>query len=611
MGSMKQVLPNNIYRLLSQQNLKDQWDQYYQFCYDNQFHPRDIWVGFFIIAIAEDWVTEEQVLDHLDSIAFDQYNAVKKFSKFFDKINYKFDSLSQQVNGRALLLQSVGNPRAVMIYCTTLYRRLILKDQQIYNTGFAKKIRDILSPLCVSLNLGFIKWRLEDMAFKILHPASYRSLSDDMELTRSGRDRLVGHICVVLKKLFEARLLDPVDIRGRAKHLYGVYTKMKRKSVPSSEVYDKVALRILFRDVDACYQAVKIIRDQFKDIPEEYNDYISMPKANGYQSIHLAIYYDFIPVEIQVKTQEMHQFNQYGPAAHWLYKDYQAFGSKLNQVLKQQNFQSVVENKIFLLTPEGDIISLNKGALPLDFAYAVHSEVGHRCVGVLINDKMVSLHQALESGMTIKILTKRSQHPSIDWLNDDYTQCRHSRRHIRSWLRKHQVLKDQEKPKQTVTEKLNLPDIQIKPVPILKEAKVNTGMIAHYIAKCCQPMEPDEIVGYITRSRGMSIHRIDCEQIRSLNASARLRLQNISWDMLGSRSSACRMVCMMDCGRITRDAVINILKNYIIAADWYTDEQDNDIAKLVCILRIQDRSILANIKKTLLSITGVISFEET
>lgn len=601
------LLPKNVQRLILNEGLSDHWEAYYVFCKDNRFRLRDIWVGFFLIAVHENWLSDQSVKDHLDSMALELYRNVQSFSQQVERIDLNYDSLVTQINGRSLLAQTVESPAAVLIYCTTLYRRLMDKDPLVYHESFAKKIRHLIAPLCVSLNLGFIKWRLEDKAFKILEPDIYLALAKEMEMKRSERERLVRHVSVVLKKLHDVHGIDVIDVRGRAKHFYGVYKKMLRKCVGPDKIYDQVALRILCHSIEDCYKVAQVLDDHYKQIPEEYNDYISMPKDNGYQSLHMAIYYDFTPIEIQIKTEQMHQFNEYGPAAHWMYKDHQAFGDKLNHVFKQKSFQEVLQNRVFVLTPEGDVVSLIHGALPLDFAYAIHSEVGHHCVGVLVNGRMCSLSQALPSGATVQVLTRKSQRPSVDWLRDDHTRSVSSKKHIRLWLRKHdeKVLTPHHERREDSNA---VPTVKQKATPAVKRApKI---MIDHHLAKCCLPQSGDEIIGYITRSRGMSVHQTDCEQIKKLDKCSRHRLQHLTWEMLGGEINRYRVECAMDCGYVTRRQVIQCLKNSIIAADWYTCESGPDVSRLRCVLNIQNSDNYSKIKADLLSIVGVISFNK-
>ena len=602
------LLPNNVQRLIEKANLHEQWDIYFNFCKDNHFRLRDIWVGFFLIAVFEKWITSQEVEDHLDSMALELYLNVQNFAAKVNEIDLNYDSLTTKINGRSLLAQTVENPAAVLIYCTTLFRRLVLKDPEVFQIDFAKKIRHLIAPLCGSLNLGFIKWRLEDMAFMILDPDIYQGLLNEMQVKQSDADRLVRHVCIVLKKLLESHSISVIDVRGRAKHFYGVYKKMLRKSVGLEEVYDQVALRILCHDVDTCYRIFDLINQYYRQIPEEYNDYISMPKENGYQSMHMAIYYDFTPVEIQIKTDQMHQFNEYGPAAHWMYKDHQAFGDKLKHVFGQKSFQEVLKDQVFVLTPEGDVISLVKGALPLDFAYAIHTEIGNRCIGALVNGRMSALNQPLQSGATVQILTRRNQHPTADWLQDDHTVSVSAKRHIRSWLRKHQ---EEDFISTPVSKGPAVKAGELSKVKSKSQTRpAQKVMIDHHLGKCCIPGHGDEILGYITRSRGMTVHRSSCKQIKGLDKQSRHRLQCLTWDSLGGQINRYRAECLMDCGHVTRKEVIHRLKNMIVAADWFTDEDNSNVAKLRCVLNLDDNHAYSKIKEDLLSITGVISFNK-
>ena len=432
---------------------------------------------------------------------------------------------------------------------------------------------------------------------------------------------------------------------------------MSRKQVDSSMIFDVAAIRIVTQSVEACYDVLNIIRAQYHEIIEEYDDYISQPKANGYQSIHMAVFGpDSQPVEVQIKTVQMHQFNQYGAAAHWLYKDQQYFGSKMQRMLSQKHFNDQELQKfIFVLTPLGDVLALSDGSTPLDFAYRIHSEIGHQCAGAKVNGQMVQLNTKLQTGDTVEVIKRRNHSPSKQWLDDDYTHTIQAKRHIRHWFSRQErllqaqdsVLSHKKKPKWPwegmhepfprgfvkerygVDDKAQLLELMAKQKRIqldinkyiqsqrllAKTAKapkraLKVNQIVYTLAGCCKPVVGDLIYGYVTRSRGMKIHRQDCQEMRNSNDFQESRVQHVGWGDLSQQGSQVPYYCTMICGRKTREMVIENLKGCLVSADWFSDPKDDDLARLEVVLNISDNKELLKIEKSLKNISGVVAFKK-
>ena len=469
--------------------------------------------------------------------------------------------------------------------------------------AIAQETLDIYCPLAHRLGIWDIKWRLEDMAFRHLEENKYREISKMLSIKREERESYISRVAEILKKEMDSISLD-AQVVGRPKHIYSIYQKIQKYAIQGkelSEIYDLYALRVLVKTKGDCYNALGVVHDLWHPMPGQFDDYIANPKDTMYQSLHTTVMCDGgAPLEVQIRTYEMHQTAEYGVAAHWRYKEGGAgdvrFEDKMTwfrQLLEWQREVSGTEeflesvktdlfrDQVFVYTPKGDIIELPSGATPIDFAYKIHTELGHRCIGGKVNGRLVSLDMPLKNGDTVEILTtKVARGPSLDWLNPNlgYVRSASAREKIRQWFRKqerqaniqrgHDLLRkelkrlnasfdesevarmfrydtpedflaalgsggitenqvvsrltaQQEKPQggQKTTLPLSRPTSGVEVLGV--------GDLLIQMGRCCNPLPGEEIIGYITRSRGVTVHKANCPNV--LNEDEQERLVNVEW----------------------------------------------------------------------------------
>jgi guanosine-3',5'-bis(diphosphate) 3'-pyrophosphohydrolase len=466
----------------------------------------------------------------------------------------------------------------------------------------AQETLEIYAPLSHRLGIWELKWQLEDLSFRYLEPEKYKKVARLIAARRDQRERLISRVLGTLETEFDKVGLK-AEISGRPKHIYSIYQKMEKYSALGKnfdDIHDLLALRVLVATVPDCYSAVGIIHSLWHPLPGEFNDYIANPKPNGYQSLHTTVMYEATPLEMQIRTHEMHHTDEYGMAAHWRYKEgdrqdlrFEERISWLRQLIEWHRELSGTEeflesvktdifiDQVFVYTPKGEIKDLPKGATPLDFAYRIHTELGHRCIGAKVNGSLVSLNYQLKNGDIVEIMSsKLDKAPSRDWLNPQlgYVRTSHAREKIRQWFRKqeradniehgrgildkelrrlgiklsereelaklfkyesvddflaaigyggvstHQIaakLTTQREPQKTVSG-ATLPQQMVSSIKVLGVG----DMLAH-LAQCCHPVPGDDIIGYVTRSRGVSIHRRDCYNI--VNEDEKERLVPVEW----------------------------------------------------------------------------------
>jgi len=321
----------------------------------------------------------------------------------------------------------------------------------------ARETREIYAPLANRLGIGRLKWELEDLAFKVLEPGGYRQVQQEVAGKRSEREQRLAVTVELLRQRLCATGLDNCEVSGRPKHLFGIWSKMQRQQKAFSEIYDVAAVRIITPSLESCYRALAVAHDTFRPIPGRFKDYIGLPKPNGYQSLHTAVISRQRPIEVQIRTAEMHRVAEFGIAAHWKYKE---GGSPANPASETERFnwlrqlldwqqdvanddhsdylasikEDLFDEEVFVFTPKGDVVGLRKGSTPVDFAYRIHSEVGSHCQGARINDRLSPLDTALQNGDFVQILTSKSAHPSLDWLNFVVTPT--ARNRIRQWYKR-------------------------------------------------------------------------------------------------------------------------------------------------------------------------------
>jgi GTP diphosphokinase / guanosine-3',5'-bis(diphosphate) 3'-diphosphatase len=539
------------------------------------------------------------------------------------RIDYRTKEDQQLNSMRKMFLAMAKDVRVVVIkLADRLHNMRTLKymrsDKQ---KRIAQETLEIFAPLAHRLGIFNIKWELEDLSFRYLEPDKYYDLVDQMKQKRHVREEIVNEAINVMRKALEESNIK-FEINGRPKHFYSIYKKMKKDNRDLSQVYDLYAVRIIVDTVQDCYGVLGIVHSLWKPLPYRFKDYIAMPKPNNYQSLHTTVIGTRgQPVEIQIRTWEMHRVAEYGIAAHWRYKEGHANAGKnefdekmgwLRNLLEWQDTSNPKEfmnslkldafsDEVFVFTPQGDVIDMPQGAIPIDFAYRIHTDVGHRCVGAKINSKIVPLNTPLKNGDIIEIITSKNGKPSLDWLN--IVGSSESRSKIRNWFKKEnreenitkgadalereckrlnhdwkvlnkagrlarvakqmnagseddllaavgysgfavntvliKLLDLHKKDIQKEEEKNNYTAVVEKLRPRKPLCKNGTGILVKgesgllvRLAKCCSPVPGDPIVGFITRGRGVSVHRADCPSITN-NQEDVDRLIDVEWDYDG------------------------------------------------------------------------------
>ncbi len=605
---------------------------------------------------------------------------------------FEFGSMAERQveNYRKLLLSMAKDARVIIVKLADRLHNM--RTLEHVPAGKRRRIaletREIYAPLAHRLGMARVKWELEDLAFKFLEPEEYRRLADKVQATRKEREDLVRQMEQPLRAELESAGIR-CEVTGRPKHLWSIYRKMVHRDKPYEEIYDVLAMRVLVDTVRDCYHALGVIHNQWTPLTERFHDYIATPKSNLYQSLHTTI---FGPggrlYEIQIRTHDMHRTAEYGIAAHWRYKEGKApddpdeVDDKLawfRQVLEWQQETrepdefmeflriDLFQDEIFVFTPAGDVKQLPKGATPIDFAFAVHTEIGHHCSGAKVNGRIAPLSRPLRNGDTVEILTSDSQTPSRDWLG--FVQTSRARHKIRQWIRREEhesavrlgreILgrewkKVRERPDEgrlaAASEELGLDgveqlyatvargDVGITKVvrTVFPEAspeppartpgslqklveKVWSGggkgiriqgmdnLMVRY-SQCCQPVPGDDVMGYITRGRGISIHRQDCPNVLHLSEDPERRVE-IEWDSDAARRFLVRIVMegsdrhalFADIARSVSDTGTNIQSANIRAVEGGMKGQ--------FVVEVENLSHLKKVMKAIRRVKGVLSVE--
>ena len=507
---------------------------------------------------------------------------------------------------RKMLLAMATDIRVVIIKLAErlCFMRGIKSIQPDERKRYAQEVLDIYAPLANRLGIGQLKWELEDLAFHYLDPHSYKTIASFLAERRVDREKHIQDLVSRLREKLDNSHIQ-AEITGRAKHIYSIYLKTKRKELNYKDIYDCSAVRILVPTVEDCYTVLSIVNSLWPPIMEEFDDYIANPKPNGYRSIHSAVIGDDGKhFEIQIRTKSMHEEAERGVAAHWLYKenttnplDDTTKITYLRQLLdwhkeiapdtsSEITHSALTNDQIYVVTPAGDILDLPQGATPIDFAYCIHSELGHRCRGAKINGQIVPLTYKLQTGDKVEIITVLQGNPSRDWLNPElgYVKTSRAKSKISHWFKQQAFNQDVAEGRQilerelarnglskttslsTIARSFNLKDEDALLVS-LGRGSVRIGQILHALhpksqektasplpppitksvseesrgcaivgasdlltrfAKCCKPIPGDAIIGYITHGRGISIHKKNCTNAKNL-ADPRRFIQ-ISWD---------------------------------------------------------------------------------
>ena len=411
--------------------------------------------GFLHDVVEDTDVTPDQIELHFGSEVRELVEGVTKLGG----IHFNNRTEAQAENLRRMFLAMASDIRVVLVKLADRLHNMrtlgALKEEK--RQRIARETKEIYAPLANRLGIGRFKWELEDLAFKLLEPEAFREIQQEVASKRSEREERLGVTVALLNDRLAQAGLEGCEVSGRPKHLFGIWSKMQRQQKAFHEIYDVAALRIITPSVEACYRALAVVHDTFRPIPGRFKDYIGLPKPNGYQSLHTAVIGRHRPIEVQIRTIEMHRVAEFGIAAHWKYKEGGSPASSsseaerfnwLRQLVDWQQEggnddhndylssikEDLFDEEVFVFTPKGDVVGLRKGATPVDFAYRIHSEVGNHCHGARINDRLCPLTTALHNGDFVQILTSNTAHPSLDWLNFVATPT--ARNRIRHWYKR-------------------------------------------------------------------------------------------------------------------------------------------------------------------------------
>ena len=530
---------------------------------------------------------------------------VRNLTSFKPTLEQKNKTPEQAERLRRFLLSMVDDVRAVLIKLAFRVARLrLIKDfDPQLRKNIAQETLDVFAPLANRLGVAQLKWEMEDFSFRYLEADTYKKIARGLDENRIQREQYLQQFQEgFLHNLKTAGV--KAKVYGRPKHIYSIWKKMNSKQLDLSELYDLRALRVIVDDVTACYTVLGVINSNWKTVRREFDDYIAHPKPNGYQSLHtVVIGPEGKHIEVQIRTESMHDFAELGFAAHWRYKEGSAQDTAMEKVIVSlrgildegdedsgllEHFQAeIFPDKVFVLTPDNDAVELSRGATPLDFAYAIHTEVGHRCRGAKVDGKIVSLTTVLEQGQQVEVLTSKLPGPSRDWMNPQtgYLSSPRARSKVRHYFHKHEhddnleaghrileqtskrwkvhieeseLLKHFRKDdlesvyvdigrgsiRQTQLDAFYRPETPKKPSGDelkegLSDRKADEQIGRHTVsgvsdlltrvAKCCKPIPGDDVVGYITLGHGVTVHKQGCPNMTNLPEERQNRLINIDW----------------------------------------------------------------------------------
>jgi GTP pyrophosphokinase len=617
----------------------------------------------------------------------------------------KFDSLAeaQSQNLRKMLIAMAKDIRVILIKLADRLHNMrtlaALPEEKQHQKAI--ETMEIYAPLAHRLGISSIKWELEDLAFYYLEPRKFAQIQKMVAESRAAREAYLHQVIDQLSGELSAIGVES-EIAGRPKHLYSIYQKMTHRGKDFSEIYDLIALRVIVESVKDVYGALGTVHSIWKPVPGRFKDYVAMPKFNMYQSLHTTVIGPAgRPLEIQIRTEEMHRTAEYGIAAHWRYKEGgradEAFDERLSWLRQMLEWQTelkdprefmealkidLFEDEVFVFSPKGDVISLRRGSTPIDFAYMIHTEVGHHCVGAKVNGSIVTLDYELQMGDRVEILTNKNSWPSRDWLNIVKTSSARSK--IRSHFSKAsreddlqhgkdelmKVLRKQglgvgwsslskaletvasdmnlqaaddllaaigsgkQSPKQVVTKLIKIlakdatvtmpaePEI---PTPILQPSraarrrKSATGVkvkgiddVLVRLAHCCNPVPGDVIIGFVTRGRGVSVHRDDCPNARELTHSSPERMLEVEWDTATSTTYQVEILIeALDRTRLLQDISIALADAgvNVLSAAVSTDKQG--VAYLRFLFELGNMEQLQKVLSTVRGVDGVFDARRT
>lgn len=554
-------------------------------------------------------------------------------------------SSAQVDNLRRMLLSMAEDVRAVVIKLAAqvCYLESVKHSDEDTRVMAARQTSDIYAPLANRLGIGQLKWELEDYAFRYQHPQLYKQIAGELKEKRLDRERYITEFVSYLEGALEKEGIE-AEVHGRPKHIFSIWKKMQKKNLAFDQLFDVRAVRILVNRLQDCYGALGVVHTNWRHIHKEFDDYVATPKPNGYRSIHtVVIGPEGKNVEIQIRTHAMHEDSELGVAAHWKYKEggqggRSGFEEKINWLRRLLAWQDdvaesgnlveelrnqVVEDRVYVFTPNGDVVDLPSGSTPLDFAYYVHSQVGNTCTGAKVGGRIVPFTYQLQTGDRVEILTAKNATPSRDWLNPNmgYIKSARARAKVQHWFKQQDKELNQEAGKELLEAELAKVNIEAKELErAVGRFNVNTveelqaavgagdvrinqlinylqgllhkptdeevaakmvrrpsqpkkkpgkdailvdgvGNLMTNMARCCQPVPGDAISGYITQGRGITVHRKDCDQFLDLMDAHPERLIDVRWgeESVGGYALTIRVIGM-DRNGLLRD-ITTILAN--------------------------------------------------
>ncbi|WP_311753996.1 GTP diphosphokinase [Proteus columbae] len=652
----------------------------------------------------ENLIDQEIVTEHFGDAIWSLVRGVMEMDAIRQlKATHTNETSSVQVdNVRRMLLSMVEDFRCVVIKLSERIAHLrevkdATEDERVLA---AKECFNIYAPLANRLGIGQLKWELEDFCFRYLHPDEYKKIASLLHERRIDREQYIDNFVSTVRGYMKEENVN-VDIYGRPKHIYSIWRKMKKKNLAFDELFDVRAVRIVVERLQDCYAALGIVHTHFRHLPDEFDDYVANPKPNGYQSIHTVVLGpEGKTVEIQIRTRQMHEDAELGVAAHWKYKEgatgaatkggagsYENRIAWLRKLIAWQEEMAdsgemldevrsqVFDDRVYVFTPKGDVVDLPAGSTPLDFAYHIHSDVGHRCIGAKIGGRIVPFSYQLQMGDQIEVITQKHPNPSRDWLNPNlgYVTTSRGRAKIHNWFRKQDRDKNILAGRQILDNELAHMDINMKEAEKLLIARYNVhsvdevlagigvgdirinqlvnfiqsklnkataededkealrtlenktpaprttgsggsivvegvGNLMHHIARCCQPIPGDNIVGFITKGRGISIHRADCEQLAELLSHAPERIVDAVWgENYSSGYSLVVRVVANDRSGLLRD-ITTILANEKVNVLGVSSRSDvkQQIATIDMNIEIYNLQVLGRILAKLNQLPDVI-----
>ena len=665
---------------------------------------KDSLIAAFLTPLLEEkYISLEFVSDNFSKEAVllcrsvEQMAAIKELSANSKNVNQS--NAGNIDNIRRMLLAMVEDVRAVVI---KLAERLCDLRSQKNNDEesrvlSAKEITNIYAPLANRLGIGQLKWELEDISFRYLHPKVYKKIAKMLDETRLEREKYMSDFVGNLNQQLQGSHIKGA-VFGRPKHIYSIWKKMQQKSLDFEQLFDVRAVRIIVDEIQDCYAALGIVHTQWRHLANEFSDYVATPKANGYQSIHTVVLGpNGKSVEVQIRTEQMEEDAELGVAAHWRYKEGNASGKSnsfddkvgwLRKILQWQDDvaesgelldelrSQVFEDRIYVFTPSGDVIDLPMGATPLDFAYYIHSNVGHCCIGAKVFGKIVPFTHRLQTGDQVEVLTSKKPNPSRDWLNPslNYIHSSRARAKVQHFFRlldkdknlangkellenelsklSHLVVNQAEIKEAAERFNVKTPDdlyaaigsgnarlqqvvnyfvqldnklkpiVEIDPQSLVRAPTTDkkllsdsngitvsgVGNLLTHMAKCCSPVPGDDILGFITQGRGISVHRVDCEQLsNSLNQQPEREVE-VQWGLDDNQSyQASAQIIASDRQGLFRDisTIIANEKVSIIGIESHSDRSKQTMSMLVK-MEVSSSDLLARVLDKLQQLDDVV-----